>query len=58
MRSRAVISLCLVALAVGVVDGLVFLGFEWVVNHGTDWLWNDVADSDDVAGGSSRWRSS
>jgi H+/Cl- antiporter ClcA len=34
-----------------VVNGLVFLGFEWVVKHGTDWLWNDVVDSDDV-----RWR--
>jgi H+/Cl- antiporter ClcA len=39
------------ALAVGVVNGLVFMGFEWVVKHGTDWLWNDVVDSDDV-----RWR--
>jgi H+/Cl- antiporter ClcA len=39
------------ALAVGAVDGLLFLGFEWVVKHGTDWLWNDVVDSDDV-----RWR--
>ncbi|HEX5924423.1 MAG TPA: chloride channel protein [Baekduia sp.] len=39
------------ALAVGVVDGLLFLVFEWVVKHGTDWLWNDVVDSDDV-----RWR--
>jgi H+/Cl- antiporter ClcA len=39
------------ALAVGVVDGLVFLVFEWVVKHGTDWLFNDVVDSDDV-----RWR--
>lgn len=39
------------ALAVGVVDGLLFLVFEWVVKHGTDWLWNDVVNSDDV-----RWR--
>jgi H+/Cl- antiporter ClcA len=39
------------ALAVGVVDGLLFLVFEWVVKHGTDWLFNDVVDSDDV-----RWR--
>jgi len=36
---------------VGVVNGLVFLGFEWVVNHGSDWLWNDVVDTDEV-----RWR--
>ncbi|MES1194142.1 MAG: hypothetical protein ABUM26_07430, partial [Solirubrobacterales bacterium] len=39
------------ALVLGVVDGLLFLVFEWVVKHGTDWLWNDVVDSDDV-----RWR--
>jgi H+/Cl- antiporter ClcA len=39
------------ALAVGVVDGLLFRVFEWVVKHGTDWLWNDLVDSDDV-----RWR--
>jgi H+/Cl- antiporter ClcA len=39
------------ALAVGVVDGLLFLVFEWVVKHGTDWMFNDVVDSDDV-----RWR--
>jgi H+/Cl- antiporter ClcA len=39
------------ALAVGALDGVLFLGFEWVVKHGTDWLWNDVVDSDDV-----RWR--
>jgi H+/Cl- antiporter ClcA len=39
------------ALAVGVVDGLLFLVFEWVVKHGTDWLFNDVVESDDV-----RWR--
>ena len=48
---RPVLVLALVALAIGVVDAVVFVGFEWVVNHGTDWLWNDVAGSDDV-----RWR--
>ena len=37
--------------AVGVADALVFLGFEWLVKHGTDWLWNDLAGSDDE-----RWR--
>lgn len=39
------------ALAIGVVNGLVFLGFEWVINHGTNWLWNDLADTDE-----DRWR--
>ena len=48
---RPVLVLALLALVVGVVDALVFVGFEWVVNHGTDWLWNDLAGSDDV-----RWR--
>jgi H+/Cl- antiporter ClcA len=50
-RRRAVLLLAALALALGMVDGLVFMGFEWVVKHGTDWLWNDVVDSDDV-----RWR--
>jgi H+/Cl- antiporter ClcA len=50
-RTRAILLLSSIALAVGVVDGLVFMAFEWVVKHGTDWLWNDVVDSDDV-----RWR--
>jgi H+/Cl- antiporter ClcA len=50
-RPRTALLLASTALAVGVADGLVFLGFEWVVKHGTDWLWNDVVDSDDV-----RWR--
>src|SRR3954469_5375990 len=39
------------ALAVGVANPLVFIAFEWVVNDVTDWLWNDVFDSDVV-----RWR--
>jgi H+/Cl- antiporter ClcA len=39
------------AVAVGVANALVFLGFEWVTKEGSDWLWNDVAGSDDV-----RWR--
>ena len=50
-RSRAAVLLGSLALAVGVVNGLVFLGFEWVVNHGSDWLWNDLVNSDEV-----RWR--
>jgi H+/Cl- antiporter ClcA len=50
-QSRPGLALCALALALGVVDALVFLGFEWVVKHGADWLWNDVVDSDAV-----RWR--
>jgi H+/Cl- antiporter ClcA len=41
----------MLALAIGVADALVFLGFEWLIKHGTDWLWNDLAGSDDA-----RWR--
>ena len=48
---RAAVLLGSLALAVGVANGLVFLGFEWVVNHGSDWIWNDLANSDEV-----RWR--
>lgn len=39
------------AVAIGVVDGLLFLGFEWVVDHGLDWIWTDLAGTDDE-----RWR--
>jgi H+/Cl- antiporter ClcA len=48
---RALAKLVLIALVIGAIDGLVFLGFEWVVNHGSDWLWNDLVNSDEV-----RWR--
>jgi H+/Cl- antiporter ClcA len=43
--------LMVLALVLGATNALVFLGFEWGVEHGTDWIWNDVADSDAV-----RWR--
>jgi H+/Cl- antiporter ClcA len=43
---RSPLLLLLLALAIGVVDGLVYLAFEWVVHDGTDWLWNDLFDSD------------
>ena len=43
--------LVLLAPVIGVVDGLVFLGFEWLVKHGGDWIWDDLAGSDDA-----RWR--
>jgi H+/Cl- antiporter ClcA len=39
------------ALLLGVVNALVFLGFEYIVNHGTEWIWDDVVGSDEV-----RWR--
>ena len=40
--------LAALAIAVGVANGLVFLAFEWLVDHGDDWLWNDAGDSDAV----------
>lgn len=40
-----------VSIAVGVADGLIFMGFEWLVNHGDQWIWNDVFHTD-----TSRWR--
>jgi H+/Cl- antiporter ClcA len=48
---RALGILALISLVIGAANGLVFLGFEWVINHGTDWIWNDLVDSDDE-----RWR--
>ncbi|MEZ5121693.1 MAG: chloride channel protein [Solirubrobacterales bacterium] len=40
-----------VVIAIGAVDGLLFLGFEWVVNHGLDAIWNDLFATDEE-----RWR--
>lgn len=40
-----------VAVLLGAADAVLFLGFEWLVNHGTDWLWNDLVGTDTV-----RWR--
>src|SRR4051794_34530018 len=39
------------SIVLGVANAGLFLGFEYLVNHGTEWLWDDVANSDDV-----RWR--
>ena len=36
---------------IGALVAVVFVGFEWVVNHGTDFVWNDVFGTDDE-----RWR--
>ena len=48
---RALAALAAISLVIGAADGLVFLGFEWVVNHGSDWIWNDLVGSDQA-----RWR--
>src|SRR4051794_18147419 len=39
------------AVLIGALVSVVFVGFEWVVNHGTDFVWNDVFGTDDE-----RWR--
>ncbi len=35
----------------GLIIGLIYLTFEWLVNRGTNWLWNDVLDTNTY-----RWR--
>jgi H+/Cl- antiporter ClcA len=44
MRNRLLV--ILVALVIGVIDALVFKSFEYVVNHGTNFIWNDVFKTD------------
>ena len=39
-----------VSIVLGAVIGLMFLGFEWVVNHGDTWIWDDVFNT-----GEERW---
>jgi H+/Cl- antiporter ClcA len=49
--SGARLVVLMLAVGIGVADALIFLGFEWLIKNGTDWLWNDVAGSDEE-----RWR--
>lgn len=39
-----------VSIVLGAVIGLMFLGFEWLVNHGDTWIWDDVFNT-----GEERW---
>lgn len=41
----------LVSLVMGIIVGFLYLGFEWLVNNGSNWLWNDLVQSDTY-----RWR--
>jgi CIC family chloride channel protein len=50
-RARATAGLLLVAVAIGIVDAVVFVVFEAAVDDGSNWLWNDFAGTDDA-----RWR--
>jgi len=40
-----------IAVFMGLIVGFLYLSFEWIVNNGSNWLWNDVVQSD-----SYRWR--
>ena len=40
-----------IAAVTGALVGLLYLGFEWVVNNGSNWIWNDVFQTDEY-----RWR--
>ena len=41
----------LVSLVMGIIVGFLYLGFEWLVNNGSNWLWNDLVQSNIY-----RWR--
>lgn len=34
------------AVALGIVNAVIFLGFEWIVNNGSDFIWNDWLQTD------------
>lgn len=40
-----------ISVAMGIIVGFLYLGFEWLVNNGSNWLWNDLVQSDTY-----RWR--
>lgn len=42
--------ICIAAIT-GALVGLVYLGFEWIVNNGSNWVWNDLVQTDEY-----RWR--
>jgi H+/Cl- antiporter ClcA len=42
----SVIRISGVAVLIGAVIGPIFLGFEWLVKHGTGYLWNDLLHTD------------
>ncbi len=41
-----IIRLIASSLFIGIVVGFLYLCFEWVVNNGSNWLWNDLVNSD------------
>lgn len=45
-RTRSFVAVTLAALGIGVVNALVLEGFEFLVNDGTQYLWNDLLHTD------------
>ena len=45
-KSKLNIKYVLASIFIGAVVGFLYLVFEWVVNNGTNWLWNDLVESD------------
>lgn len=50
-KSKLNIKYVLASIFIGAVVSFLYLVFEWVVNNGTNWLWNDLVVSDTY-----RWR--
>lgn len=44
---RSYLVLIAAAVVIGVIDALVLRAFEWAVNDGTHWIWDDVFRTDD-----------
>jgi chloride channel protein, CIC family len=40
------LTLLITALVIGALDAVVFKGFEYAVNHGTQYIWNDIFKTD------------
>lgn len=40
------LKLIIAAVVIGALDALAFKGFEYVVNHGTNYIWNELFNSD------------
>jgi H+/Cl- antiporter ClcA len=47
-KLRSAYEKTLIALVLGVAVGIVFMLFEWIVKDGTDFIWNDVFNTDEV----------
>lgn len=50
-RSGNKVIFILISALTGILVSFLYLGFEWFVNNGSNWLWNDLVQSDVY-----RWR--